>query len=268
MSGTPQQTLDSSSQYEGLRFSFAEMEREIENMRHLASHFLERASAERVIPVWQQQLSTFKGQPPGSQTRWSIKETDPIQTIISPGKYEPRGRGGKTVFGRVSGAWDIQIPQITGKKKGGAQKSFTLHGLASTEITIWERLEGEQEPKKIMHWTVEIGDSTSPGCHFHTQVKCGNAERKPLSVPRLPSLLHTPMDAVEFLLAELFQDEWNQHTARENDFLKNWAHCQKLRLTKLLEWQLEEIRNTSGSPWTAFKKQKPPFDLFFTQLSA
>lgn len=150
MAATLTLTPQVNPQYTGLCFSFAKMEQEIDNMRQLASPFLERASTERIIRAWQQQLSTFQSQPPGSQTRWSIKETDPIQTIISPGKYEPRGRGGKAVFGRVSGAWDIQIPQVTGKRKSSAQKSFTLHGLASTEITIWEHLEGEQEPKKII----------------------------------------------------------------------------------------------------------------------
>jgi hypothetical protein len=264
MAATPPSMPRNNTQYDGLCFSFAEMEHEIDSMRQLARPFLERASFERVIPAWQKQLTAFKDKGLERPPRWSIKEADPIQTIISHGKYEPRGRGGKTVFGRISGAWDIQIPQAVGKKKGSAQKSFTLHGLASTEIAILEYFEDTQESKEIMHWTVEIGDATSPGCHFHTQIKCGDVEHGLISVPRLPTLLFTPMDALEFLLAELFQDEWNKHTASENDFCKNWAHCQRHRLTRLLEWQLQEIEKAGGSPWTTFKRQKPNRGLFYS----
>jgi hypothetical protein len=243
------------------------MEREIGNMRQLAKQFITRTSYARIILDWQQQLSNFKNRLPGSVLHWDIPETDPIQTIVSCGQYEPSGRKGRDVFGRVSGSWEITIPNVIGKKKGVAQKTFVLLGLASTKVTVWANYE-DKEPEEIARWTVEIGDASSPGCHFHTQITLDDVDHKfPefLSVPRLPAFLHTPMDALDFLLAELFQEEWYQHTSRGNDVLLHWASCQRNRLEKLLEWQLHKIKGTSGSPWTNFKRQKPPLNLFFDE---
>ncbi len=70
-------------------------------------------------------------------------------------------------------------------------------------------------------------------------------------------MLFTPMDALEFVLAELFQDDWAQHVAKENDAIRNWAGCQKDRLIKLLRWQQDRLEKNSGSPWTALKAAKP-----------
>jgi hypothetical protein len=265
MTTTPHPTPAAVARYEGLLFSFAEMEREIENMRLLVKKFVTRASYERIIYDWQQQLSNFKHRPPGSVLGWNIPEDSPIQTIVSNGNYEPLGRKGRNVFGRVSGVWDIRIPDAVGKKKGSTQKTFVLLGLASTKITIWAHHD-DKEPEEIARWTVEVGDAVSPGCHFHTQITLDDVDNKfpqYLSVPRLPGFLHTPMDSLEFLLAELFQEAWYEHTSRGSDYLNNWATCQRNRFRKLLEWQLEKIKDTSGSPWTTFKRQKPPLNLFF-----
>ncbi len=265
MPTTPHSTPIADAPYDGLLFSFADMEREIVNMRQLVRQFVTRTSYERIILEWQQQLSNFKIRPPGSVLGWNIPENDPIQTVVSDGQYESSGRKGRKVFGRVSGSWEINIPDVVGKKKGSANKSFVLLGLASTKITVWAHYE-DKGPEEIARWTVEIGDAASPGCHFHTQITLDEVDNKfPefLSVPRLPAFLHTPMDALEFLLAELFQEEWYQHTSRGNDALNNWAGCQRNRLGKLLEWQLQKIKDTSGSPWTTFKRKKPPLNLFF-----
>lgn len=269
MPATPHPTPAAVARYEGLLFSFAEMEREIGNMRQLVKQFVTRVSYERTILDWQQQLSNFKHRAPGSVLSWNIPENSPIETKVSRGQYEPSGRKGRNVFGRVSGVWDIRIPEAVGQKKGRAQQMFVLLGLASTKVTVWEHFD-DKEPEEIARWTVEVGDVSSPGCHFHTQITLDDVDHKfPqfLSVPRLPGFLHTPMDALEFLLAELFQEEWYEHTSRGNDFLNNWATCQRNRLGKLLEWQLEKIKATSGSPWTTFKRQKPPLNLFFEEAA-
>jgi hypothetical protein len=241
------------------------MEREIENMRKLGKAFLERETYETVIPEWKRQLETFKGRPPGTVFNWAIPETSPIQTKVSNGGYEPASRRGRKVFGRISGKWQIRIPQLTGKKKGSSPKTFILLGLASTRITVWTAANSRAE-EEIARWTVEVGDDSSPGCHFHTQITLdGNMFPGYLSVPRLPGLLHTPMDALEFLLSELFQEDWFKNVSRETDELKQWAGCQRMRLLKLTEWQLNKISQGNGSPWTTFKKQKPPIDVFYNE---
>jgi len=122
----------------------------------------------------------------------------------------------------------------------------------------------EEPAKEIARWTIEVGDAVSPGCHFHTQIELDppdNKFPKALSVPRLPGILHTPMDALELLLSELFQDRWLQVASEGTDFVKTWANCQKSRLINVLEWQKNELAKSSGSPWTMLKKQKPALDM-------
>jgi hypothetical protein len=96
----------------------------------------------------------------------------------------------------------------------------------------------EQGIEQLAMWRVEVGDDASPGCHFHTQIE-GERNNPPyprsLSVPRLPTLLVTPMAALEFLLAEMFQSRWQQHAAEESAEMQRWKPIQKQRLLKLFE---------------------------------
>ena len=113
-------------------------------------------------------------------------------------------------------------------------------------------------------WRMEIGDSGSPGCHFHVQILGQTQEipfPKSLSVPRIPSLIMTPAAVLEFVLAELFQDEWARQVGRNGADLKRWAAIQKKRWQNLLNWKLEVV-STSASPWTTMKSEKPNVDLF------
>jgi len=109
-------------------------------------------------------------------------------------------------------------------------------------------------------WRVEFGAADSPGCYFHTQI-LGEKEQPPfphaLSVPRLPSLFVTPMAAVEFLLGELFQDQWEQHIVGDQGDRPFWNGIQQQRLQNLLRWKQQQLDGCQGSPWMALKKAKP-----------
>ena len=244
--------------YEGLRFSFSEMDKELDNMHRLSSGFVTLESSARIIPALRRDLANFRSAPAESSTVWEIRKDDPIQTNPSNGAYEPgERRGGLNVLGRVCGKWQIRLPKEV-KKRFSQSKDFILFGLASTEISIWEV--NERQEKEIARWTIEIGDATSPGCHFHTQITLDDEDNKfpsTLSVPRLPGLLHTPMDALEYLLGELFQDEWYRNASKGTNVVNAWAACQKNRIVNLLKWQTERLLNTGGSPWTMLKRQKP-----------
>lgn len=243
--------------YEGLLFSFAKMESEIENLRLSAEAFLERESFDRLIPQWKRDLITFRGRPPGTSSTWQIHEQQPFQTILSDGKFDRKA--GLRVFARISGIWELFLPKENpNPKKGSLRDNFVLNGLASTRISIW-KLEGAAETE-IARWTVEVGDAVSPGCHFHSQIPleeegCGMFP-KSLPIPRLPTLLVTPMDALEFALAELFQKDWQRHSSKNTNSQKIWASCQRRRLENLLKWYLECIKSSTG-PWTALKLGKP-----------
>ncbi|MGH7771820.1 MAG: hypothetical protein ACREQA_06240 [Candidatus Binatia bacterium] len=255
--------------YQGLQFSFAEMHKEIVNMKRLAQPFLDSRSFYNVIPEWQRQLEYFERErhPSGAQLSWSISENDPVKTEFSEGEYEAKPRKGNyKLYGCISGVWQISKPPSKGKKKAFRSPYFTLQGLASTKIVIWTPGTNGADIE-LARWTLEVGGADSPGCHFHTQINLDHEDHKfpsNLPVPRLPAVLVTPMDALDFLLAELFHDTWYEHTSRETDPVKQWRVCQGSRLGSLLNWQGQKIREATGSPWTTFKRQKPSANIFYS----
>lgn len=251
----------------GLSFSFADMEKEAVNMALIASKYLddEHDDTQGIISAWLKQLKTFRTSPGGATFDWKIPGERPVRTKLSVGKYEPDGNGEHSVYATVSSIWQIVIPATEGPtpKKGMAQSHFEVVGKASTRVSVFaHRANGA--PDELARWRFEIGNSDSPGCHFHAQILGEAGDQmfpKSMSVPRLPNMLFTPMDALEFVLAELFQDEWAQHVARETDAIRNWAGCQRSRLIKVLKWQQDRLEKNSGSPWTSLKAAKPNANL-------
>jgi hypothetical protein len=256
---------------EGILFSFAEMQHEIENMTAVARKFLEPATDEQIIRPWLQQLRNFETSSPGSSLSWQIAISRPITTIRSEGEYEPDDQGEHTVVGTLSSIWEIRIPKLAARKsmkKHSRNPNFELWGCASTRVIIWQ-FNPDGDLRELARWRFEVGDSQSPGCHFHIQVLGEEQDQHfphSMAVPRLPGLLLTPMDSLEFLLAEIFQKRWRQHASQQNDAVRNWSTCQRKRLMNLLGWQREKIRTAAGSPWTSFKGQKPTPDLFLADV--
>lgn len=137
-------------------------------------------------------------------------------------------------------------------------------GQASTVVRLYEGDPGNPV-KELAMWRMEIGDDASPGCHFHVHA-LGDRPDPPfphsLPIPRLPGLLVSPMAVFEFVLAELFQNRWRKHAARETADLLRWQSVQRVRLRNVLMWQADQLKTLTGSPWTALKSQKPPANLF------
>ena len=67
--------------------------------------------------------------------------------------------------------------------------------------------------------------------------------RNSVSIPRLPSIFVTPMSAMEFVLGELFQDEWPQRTNRLSGDTTNWYRLQKKWLQCLFSWYLDVLKD-------------------------
>ncbi len=239
-----------SNPYQGLRFSYSKTTQEIQGMFNLARHFLARDAPER-IEEWKRQLTTFQASSNRTSLEWHIPQSEALRTKPSEGNYEGSSGKGLSVVGLLSGVWEIhRLP----KSDKQARSHFLLDGKASVSL----RLETtDTVPASIAAWNCDIGDKASPGCHFHIQ--CENPKNLP--VPRYPTLLVTPMDALEFLLAELFQDKWEKHV-NSHSRTGLWAEHQRQRLSALLGWQGRHIQECSGSPWTSFKSAKPPCDLF------
>lgn len=184
----------------------------------------------------------------------------PVVTEQSPGEYQRDGMGKFTVFGTLSARWEIRHlgQHDTG---AGRQDVFLLSGLASTSVAICDaNAVGDQQ--KLAEWHVDIGDDASPGCHFHEQVVGGANDRhfpKGLDVPRFPSYFLTPMDVLDFLLGEIFQERWREH-AFKNAGKSGWRRIQRRRLLKFFEWHYRVVLHASSSPWVALKNEKPRRD--------
>lgn len=242
-----------SGQYQGLAFSFAQTLDEIENVKHLVKDFIDATSLEFVLPQFQNSLRIASYSREGGSLVWCIPEESPIRTVCSDGEFEQAGRKGIAVYGTLSTVWEIAW-----QKKA---KEFLLAQNASTKLRVFEVQDDEEDGREIARWRFEIGVASSPGCHFHTQVLQDEADAMfphRLSVPRLPSILLAPMDGLDFLLGELFQERWRQKSSEiSNDHLRVWAKRQRVRLRGLLQWKLETIEKDEGSPWMVLKKEKP-----------
>jgi hypothetical protein len=248
---------------QGLYFSFAEMNIEIESMKKLASRFLDEKTSQWILPAWQKDLKSYQKSGTGKAHEWAIQQAAPFTTKFSDGKYEPDGKGGHIIFGELSAVWEIQVVELERKKKAELPPLFSLVGNASTKVRIC-KFNDTGVPIELARWRFEVGDARSPGCHFHVQVLGGEADTvfpKSLPVPRLPGLMVTPMDGLEFLLGEIFQEEWRREVSKSSTAITSWAGGQRKRLTKLLEWQKEHLERSNGSPWTWLKGQKPQADL-------
>jgi hypothetical protein len=207
------------------------------------------------------ELESYRAQPTTTEYDWQIHPDAPLRTIVSEGEYEVGGGGGHHIFADIDACWHIQ--RLPPKKKSMPAQEFKLTGIASTRVRLWCKAPGEK--KQIAMWRMEVGDSASPGCHFHVQVLGEIADfpfPNSLPIPRLPGIILTPPAVAEFVLAELFQDRWAEHVGQDSPHLKRWAPIQQERFKRLLEWKLEVLKTNTGSPWTTIKRQKPESMLF------
>jgi hypothetical protein len=244
-----------------LEFSFKEFVDEIEAIRAMTEHFIAPESY-HVLYNLERQLESIWSAPTTTEVPWGIRESTPLKTRISDGEYE-RGAGGKhKVFAEITSVWGISSIRA-GIKKNRQAENFLLTGVASTHIQLKEWLGGA--PRDLAMWRVEVAADDSPGCHFHVQV-LGKTPDLPfpstLSVPRLPSCIITPMAVVEFVVAELFQDQWRNYAVGDRKEIKRWRIIQRVRLERLFGWQTRVIKDVVGAPWTVMKLARPNRDLF------
>lgn len=242
-----------------LSFKFNTMILEIEHMKSLSKKFITNNSSAIVLPQWKEKLQQFQGNP-FSNFCWSIPEDRPIKTILSNGEYQPNCGGGRSFFATISAVWEISAKR---KPKKLRPDNFVLTGNASTLIRVYSVLGGEDN-QLVAEWRFEIGDANSPGCFFHNQINWELPDLQDgcseLDVPRLPTILVTPMDALEFVLGEFFQDRWPRHAMSNSGRIPHWSKIQRQRLLNVLAWKYRTIENARGSPWTSMKLEKPSED--------
>ena len=160
-----------------------------------------------------------------------------VRTKMSEGEYERGSRkGGREVYAELSSKWRISPVGALGKKR--PRPRFQLTDLASTEILV-----RDSNGERLLAWQMDIASPDGPGCYFHIQVDQGKDGAR-LPVPRFPSLMITPMAALDFVLGELFQDRWLQLTCRNDYSARLWRSIQQGRWKRLLEWHLHYVEST------------------------
>lgn len=246
-----------------LLFSFQEMADEVDAFSRLADRFIDPVTR-FVLHRMRSNLQEYRDQRTKGRFSWEISLDNPLRTVVSRGGYEKGLQGEHNVFAEITAKWEIE--RVPAKK--GRCMHFKLVGVASTCVRLIREQSTTANAAELAMWKMEIGDAMSPGCHFHVHI-LGEAESAPfpssLSVPRLPGLIMTPTAVAEFVLAELFQEDWPKHIASEPPELTRWAPIQQRRLTSLLSWKLEVLRAAAGSPWTTLKATKPPMNTFLTE---
>ncbi|MGH6689501.1 MAG: hypothetical protein ACREF4_02325 [Gammaproteobacteria bacterium] len=238
-------------------FSFAEFERELISVRKLVTQFLV-PTAPKVLEEFQAKLSRIRERP-GAQHAWAIEPDRAVVTKTTDGLHEPGGGGVADLFAEISCIWEITPVVVAGKKGRQVKKDipadhFLTSGLASTLIML--RRASEAEP--VAMWRMEIGDRASPGAWLHTQLGVHWRDELPfpgsMPVPRLPCYMMTPLAVIEYVLGELFQDDWPRSLAANPAGLTEWSGIQTRRMMQTLAWQLKAVeRPAQGTPLATLK---------------
>jgi hypothetical protein len=244
----------------GMQFNAAHLRQEFIELEAIAKKFLGRGS-EGKLSAAAAQLEMIARNPEQTRT-WQIDSADPLWTILSKGECERDGKG-KSLVGCLSFVWTV-------RGDGKKQVELVDEGKASTVISIHEvddseaDLPKDREDRCIQAWNIDVVTSQgAPGPAFHAQVQ--NLASVP--VPRLPSLLVSPADCLDFLLGELFQfqDRWRQHQMRHVR-IRSFSKYQQSRFRALLDEHLASLDQIGdSSAWTSLKDQRPRDSLFLSR---
>ena len=241
-------------------------------MRRLAEPFL-RSDSLGVLDELHSQLESLRYRM--EPLRVEVLPSWPIRTVECNGGYE-RSKGGehKSLHAELVLVWEFR-PLGQSSKKPKANRLVEIAGKASTVATL--HVTHAEESSKLASWRMEYGDFESPGAYFHVQIPdtlAGGSDPDILlqtfgmwpswlPVPRLPIPAFTPMLALEFVLAEIFQDGWPAHLASGLYELGEWRNLQRRRLSAYFQWQRDNSENEAAiTPLVGTKNAKPPPSLF------
>jgi hypothetical protein len=209
-----------------LKFSTESIRAEVNGMADLASRFLYGIHAQRLREVGYGLTRALDG-----SGIWEIPQGNPLET-------REVQRGSEWLVGRLSFKWEIK--KLT-------PKTFRIAGIASTTLEI-DNVENDSLP---VSWNTDIGGAGHPGYRFHFQFR---SNEKSVEVPRLPSILLTPVDCLDFLLGELFQADWTRHQLDKQNETAGWTQDVRTRMGRLLRAKATCAEEALGvTPWMALK---------------
>jgi hypothetical protein len=220
-----------------LRFELEALTNELDLIGRLANDFLEPASA-RGLQEARWRLHNFPYNDPSAC--WEIET--PLQTIQSDGGYRVSGRGSHTVRAEITTLWEITRDE---------RYTVCIRDNVSTSVAFTT---GDGE---IARFTMDIAAIPSaPGCGLHAQVKeSPHWFPSDLDVPRLPVFIPTLGSVLEFVLGELFQQQWTEHVSGHLNS-NSWRELQARLWKAWLDWQQQTVREATVSPWLDLKARR------------
>jgi len=232
----------------GLIFQTRNIQRELNMMSDLASPFLSRDGREKLKVAGNALVSLVKR----GGGIWEIPQNDTLDTIVSSGRYETGGRGKekKSLYGRMSFRWEV-VPLSKGAQ-------ISVNGLASNQIEIIDPSKAEQRGA-IFHFDVS-NEGGAVGPKLHVQLP---EDYFGMPIPRLHSPIFHPVDCLDFILGELFVDDWPNHLRKEGDKRARVAKPQSKRLNSLYSSSLTAIDGYSDlTALQSLKHWQPEPDIF------
>lgn len=245
---------NSGAAYVAPRFNYQDLAEELDAIGKAASGLL---APERRF-VLARAVQTLIHSRTGNYFCWHID--DPITTIRNGGRHGPTGAGNFDAEGRLTFTWDIRAIR---PPRGRDAVLFEIAGNISTKMAIYGRpLRQENGADQLLAcWRFELGTSNHPGTYVHSQVDWdtgSGVNGLEFDIPRLPSILITPGECLDFLLGELFQADWPKAQQNNAAELHRWQARQKKRLVALVSAQQKVLQATANvSPWIALKRWKP-----------
>ena len=245
-----------------LLFGVTDLLQEVGSFRELSRDLLAPGAAS-VLRTAEEQLPGIARSASGP-VRWCIEPTNPLLTIPSHGAYMPGAKGALTVHAEMTYVWELEPVRPKGDSRPAP--NLRLEGLASTSVRLLRNTPWSGNDRdEVAVWRMEVADSHAPGAFFHVQILGRDADiifPKALDIPRLPGVLHTPFACMEFVLGELFQEQWNRIAQKDSGPGRRWRGIQAHRHAQHLGWAASLVSNSSGSPWAAWKTAVPREDLF------
>ena len=222
----------------GLLFPFTELVRETQALQKIAVRYFDQNH------IWA--LNQFVSD---VRSIWSANEGSVCELNLHPLHTTPTNVKGQMIYAVCTGVWDV-MPL---GNSNHANRNFRFCGIASTKIQLYSK---NKANLLIATWRLELGAHDSPGCYFHAQF------HETLPIPRLPSFFVTPMAAIEYVIGELFHNDWKQTAMSNSGDAPYWRKLQKDRLKCLVEWYQKSLDNADSTPWMELKVKKPEGDMF------
>ncbi len=190
----------------------------------------------------------------GQRLDWQVVPRRPIRTRIS---YEHSAKkktaGDVGIFAKICFKYCGTV-QSSQAGKARRPKADLLELDRESEISVAFIYASEEKEKACRSWTFDIATRAhGTGPLLHIDLPRGESREAP-RIPRLPSFFLTPVDAIEFVLAELFPLEWKEHRENNGQKFGTAISAHSKRMVRITQEYVTILGHNGG--WPGLKSAK------------